>query len=253
MRRLRRKSMQRVLLLLLSAFIFSCSPQRQDLSRKSNKNTIPLPAPIFYPRAEGPFPAILLFPPAVHSTTGENSIARDLAAKGYVARAVDYGDIKFSGLFDDAARLTRFKKLAIEGLASLKAQPGVDPERIGIIGYSMGGYLVTYLASKPDETGLRAGVIYYGTYDVPEEIRNLRIPILAFQGDADHMSSFIRQAIAMKQVAQKHQKRFELVFYTRARHGFDRFTSNPSDKAIARNAWDRMTAFMDQHVKLAHP
>lgn len=241
------------LLLLLAVFGASCNPPRQDLSRKSDKKTIPLPTPIFYPQAEGPFPAILLFPPAIHDTTGENSIARKLASKGYVARAVSYGDIKFAGLFDDTAKLNRFKKLATEGLASLKAQPGVDPNRIGIIGYSMGGYLVTYLASKPDESGLRAGVIYYGTYNVPDEIRKLRIPILAFQGDADQMTEFIRQAIVMKQIAQEHQKVFELVFYTGARHGFDRFSSSPHANAVAKNAWDRMTAFMDRHVKQAHP
>lgn len=245
--------MRIALLVLLALFGASCNPPRQDLSRKSDPNTPRLPPPIFYPQTAGPFPAILLLPPAVHDTTDENSIARELASKGYVARAVDYEDIKFAGLFDDTARLDRFKKFATEGLASLKAQPGVDPNRIGIIGYSMGGYLVTHLASRPDETGVQAGVIYYGTYDVPEDIKKLRVPILAFQGDADQLPGFVRQALAMKKVAQEHHKIFELVIYTRARHGFDRALRNPNDKAIARNAWDRMIAFMDLHVKQARP
>jgi len=237
-------------LMVVSVFAGSCGPpsQRNSGSEKS-KEKIPQPTPIFYPQTQGPFPAILLLPQAVHEISGENAIARDLAAQGYVARAVDYGDRKFIGIFNDPARLNSFKQLVSESLASLRSQAGVDPNRIGIIGYSLGGFFVTYLASKSDETGLKAGVIYYGTYNVPDQVKNLRVPILAFQGDADQMTEFIRNAAAMKQIAIDYRKQFDLVFYPRARHGFDRMPNGPYGKSIATNSWARMIAFMDEHVK----
>jgi dienelactone hydrolase len=237
------------ILLIIAVLSSSCGPQTQDLKPKSSKKTAPQPTPVFYPRTKGPFPAILLMPPAVHQISGENSIAAKLAAEGYVARVVDYGDTKFAGLFNDADRMNGLKKLASDGLISLKAQPNVDPNRIGVIGYSLGGFFVTHLASKSDELGLRAGVIYYGTYNIPEAIKNLRIPILAFQGEADQMTEFVHNALAMKQVALDYHKYFDLVLYPRALHGFDRMVSRPIDQAVAKNSWNRMIAFLNQNLK----
>ena len=232
----------------------SCRPQTQrDLSPNNSKERIPQPTPIFYPQTQGPFPAILLLPQAVHDISGENAIARNLAAEGYVARAVDYGDIKFIGIFNDAARMSSPKQLVSESLASLRSQPSVDPNRIGLVGYSLGGFFVTYLASKSNDTGLKAGVIYYGTYNAPDLGKNLRVPILAFQGDADQMTSFIHNAAAMKQIAIDYKKKLDIVLYQRARHGFDRMPKGPYGKMIATDSWTRMIAFMNEHVKRAHP
>jgi dienelactone hydrolase len=175
-----------ILFFLAAVVCSSCSPQSQrDLNRKNGKGNIPLPTPIFYPQTPGPSPAILLLPQAVHDISGENTIARNLDAEGYVARAVDYGDIKFIGIFNDAARMNSLKQLVSESLASLRSQPGVDPDRIGVVGYSLGGFFATNLASNPNSVGLRAVVVYYGIYDVPDHIKNLGVPVLVFQGDED--------------------------------------------------------------------
>ena len=242
----------RIALFLLTAVLSgSCGPRWQPQKPEHKEESPPQSIQIFYPETKGRFPAILLMPPAAHSISAETSIARKFAAEGYVAGIVDYGNVKFSGIFNDAAKMNSMKQLASQSLASLKAQPRVDPDRVGIIGYSFGGFFVTYLASKPDETGLRAGVIYYGTYDVPEAIKNLRIPILAFQGEADQMKEFVHNALAMKQVAMDHQKIFELVLYPRALHGFDRFPSDPYKQAIARNSWDNTITFLNRCLKKA--
>jgi dienelactone hydrolase len=242
-----------ILFFLAAVVCASCSPQSQrDLSQKNKKGGIPQPTPIFYPQTQGPFPAILLLPQAVHEISGENAIARNLAAEGYVARAVDYGDRKFLGIFNDAARMNSFKQLVSESLASLRSQPGVDPNRIGVIGYSLGGFFVTYLASKPDDTGLKAGVIYYGTYEVPDLIKNLRVPILVFQGE-DDFPEFVRHAAGMRLIAHDWKKQFEVVFYPHARHGFDRLPRSAYGKSIATDSWVRMIAFMNEHVKGTHP
>jgi dienelactone hydrolase len=240
-----------LVMFLVLLFGASCGPQQQRSRPKAELQTIPMPPPVCYPEGDGPFPAILVFPQAVHNIANEKFVAEKLATEGYVAQAVDYGNRKFIGMFNDPARMDDFKRLACESLAALKTRPRVDASRIGVIGHSLGGFFVTYLASKPDEIGIRAGVIYYGVYDVPAAIKNLRVPILAFQGDADQMPEFIRQALAMN-----HHKQFELVFFTKAHHGFQygplSSRAGPYDQAAIKSSWIRMIAFLEKHVKQLH-
>ena len=248
--------MRIILLLIIAVAGVSCGPPNQNSNSKSPKDTIPQLTPVFYPQTQGPFPAILVLPQAVRDITNEKFIGGKLAEEGYVAQVVPYVDRKFLGIFNDTARLDSFKKLVSENLASLRARPRVDSDRIGVIGHSLGGYFVTYLASRSDDVGFRAGVIYYGVYDVPEQIKNLKVPILAFQGDAD-FPEFIRHALDMELIARDHKKQFELVFFTRAHHGFQYGPhsdwAGPYDKAAIKNSWIRMITFLDEHVKRPHP
>ena len=151
-----------------------------------------LPFEDFLSANKGTFPAILLLP-VVHEIP-ERMLSPGPSTQGYVARAVDYEDGQFIGIFNAAVGMDPFKKLAFESLASLRSQACVDPHRMGVICYSLGGFFEIYLV--PNENGFKAGVIYYGMYDVPDLIKNLKVPILAFQGDADHMTEFIRNAAA---------------------------------------------------------
>ncbi len=132
-------------------------------------------------------------------------------------------------------------------LTLLQSQPTVDPQRIGIAALAIGGYLVTELASQPGSNGIHAAVVYYGVFDVPEHIRNLRVPVLAFQGDAD---VFVKQARAMEQIARNSIKPFELVIYKNAHRGFEfGVTPGPEDSFAVDDSWKRMIAFMDEHLK----
>jgi carboxymethylenebutenolidase len=242
-----------IMFFLTAVLCISCNSQGQrDLNQKNRKSEIPQPTPIFYPQTRGPSPAILLLPQAVHNISGENAIARDLASEGYVARAVGYGNIKFDGIFNDAVRMNSLRQLVSESLASLRSQPGVDPDKIGIIGYSLGGFFATQLASNPDAAGLRAAVVYYGIYNVPDHIKNLRVPVLVFQGN-DDFPELVRHAADMKLMAHDWKKQFEVVFYPNARHGFDRLPRSAYGKSIATDSWTRMIAFMNEHVKGARP
>jgi dienelactone hydrolase len=98
-------------LLIAVVFTGSCGPQSQKKSSPESKTGgIRSPTPIFYPQTKGPYPAILLLPQAVHNISSENANAENLAAEGYVARAADYGDVKFIGIFNDAARMNILKQ-----------------------------------------------------------------------------------------------------------------------------------------------
>lgn len=234
-------------LCLAAALACSCGPQTSKPSKNSHKEILQ-PTPVFYPHAPGPYPAILVMPLGGSDMSGENNIARDLSTHGYVAKALGLEGWRASNIFKDAAVKNRYKQIALDDLKYLKSQPGVDPDRLGVIGYSLGGFLVTCLASSPDAAGLKAGVVYYGIYDVPDQIKNLQVPVLVFQGD-DDFPEFVQHAAAMRQVAHDYKRAFEVVFYPRTRHGFDRRPNNPYAKAVAQNSWDRMIYFLNRNLK----
>jgi dienelactone hydrolase len=237
-----------LLLVFIAVFGTACSSKKAD--GDSSPKSTQITRPIFYPEATGSFPAVLVLPPAgspvsVHA----DIVSRRLAKEGYVARAVSYGEKTSGGILNDAKRLDRLKHLTSQSLANLKIQPAVDPNRIGVIGYSFGGFFATYLASSAEENGLGAAVIYYGVYRVPELMKNLRVPILAFQGDADSYKTFVDQALAMQRIARDNHRQFDLVIYRNVEHGFDFDSSPVYNAAAAVDAWHKTIAFLDKHVK----
>ena len=118
------------------------------------------------PRGPGPFPAVVLahgHVPIADYTNGATMLReRDyLARHGYVTLHIDYRNHAQSS---DDPRLdgdlrTGYVKDAINAGLALRQFNSVDPERIGIIGRSMGGGVVYgALVARPDL--FRAGVAY---------------------------------------------------------------------------------------------
>src|SRR5450432_3736738 len=120
------------------------------------------------PEGEGPFPAVVV----IHEIFGLNEnikdIARRFAAEGYVALAVDL----FAGRnrticmfrFMSQIILNPLKNSSIQNLkdalTALAEQPGVDAERLGAIGFCMGGsFSISWAAS---DNRLKAIAPYYG-------------------------------------------------------------------------------------------
>ncbi len=110
---------------------------------------------LLIPRNDRLKPCILYFPgggftTAVHSRYLEMRMA--LARRGYVVVACEYRPVpvKFPGLVQDA-------KAAIRYVRAHAAQYGIDPERIGVLGDSAGGYVVQMLGTTGGVTGYDTG------------------------------------------------------------------------------------------------
>jgi len=177
---------------------------------------------LFEPTTQGPFPALI----EIHGIDGvrefDTQVSQKLAAAGYVTLEIDlYGrqarDYQDGLHLRDALRphLTEDLLAAAKYLRSLK---GVLPDRVGAIGWCMGGGFVLQLAIA-DPT-LAAGVIYYGPVVVDEEqLRKIHAPLLGYFGQEDRsipVPAVRMLANGLKDAADP----MELHIIPEAHHGF---------------------------------
>lgn len=116
-------------------------------------------------------------PPSVYRTT-ERYIAYvdHLARNGFVVFRIDYrGHDRSEGQATGAYGSPGYTHDVLNAVASLKSFPSVDPERIGMWGHSMGGFLtLRAMVISPD---IKAGVIWAGVVaSYPDLLERWRRP-----------------------------------------------------------------------------
>ncbi len=133
--------------------------------------------------------------PGPGATTSRSGRAKALAGLGYAAFALDnYGkgvlganneeNSALIGPFMADRALLRDRLLA--GLQTLRAQPGVDPDRIAIMGYCFGGLCALDLARSGAD--IRGAISFHGLL-LPNGLdpRPIKAKVLALHGYADPM------------------------------------------------------------------
>ncbi len=180
------------------------------------------------------------------------------AKQGYVALAVDLYRGRSTSSPDEAHELMRGLPPS-RGVADLKAgidylasRDDVDPNRIGVIGWCMGGGYALALATSDPRP--KATVINYGHLETdPKEITKIRSQILGNFGGAD-------RGIPAEDVKKfgaeltKYGKLGDIKVYDGAGHAF----MNPNNKegynaAAADDAWGRIDRFFDRNLRANMP
>jgi len=238
------------IVLLLALPALASTPK--DVSYKSSDETVS--AVLYTPRGKGPFPALIV----IHEWWGLNDWVKEQASKladeGYVALAVDLYRGKVATTPDLAHELMRgvpddrSARDLHAAFEYLKSQPNVKPERIGAIGWCMGGgYSLDVALQEPT---LAADVINYGHLATePDDLRKINAPILGLFGGQDRgitpddVNKFEAQ---MKGLG----KSVEIHIYPNAGHAFE----NPNNasgyrKDDAADAWKQTVAFLAQTLK----
>jgi carboxymethylenebutenolidase len=136
----------------------------------------------------------------------------------------------------------RFAEDLLGAVAYLKSHPEVDGDRIGSIGFCMGGAVSGYLATlSPD---LRAAVIFYGQSPPLERVPDIQSRVLGIYGGEDHRITDTVPELeeAMKEAGNS----FEYHIYPGAPHAFFNDTRQNYREEAARDAWRRVLAFFDE-------
>ena len=175
------------------------------------------------------------------------------AEAGFVALAPDLYDGESTTEPDEAGSLmmalniARTESLLASAAEALAARPEVTSEKLGAVGFCMGGQLSLFAATLNDRIG--ACVDFYGIHpNVHPDFSRLRGPVLGIFAEQDHVAP--REAVdALEAQLQAVGARHEFIRYPEVGHAFfndDR--PEVYDKDAAEDAWTRTLNFFRQNL-----
>jgi carboxymethylenebutenolidase len=212
------------------------------------------------PAESGKYPGMLVLQEAFGVNGHIRDVTQRVAREGYVAIAPELFHRTargFEGSYDNFASVTPHTQAVSEAGTTadvhaafgwLQAHPQVLSDRIGSVGFCMGGR-ISFLACAT--VPLRAAVSFYGARIAPALLPhavNLNGPVLFFWGGQDkHIGQ--DQIRAVVEACSRAGKSYINVEISDADHGFfcdARASYNP---AAAKEAWSLTRTFLETHVR----
>jgi dienelactone hydrolase len=216
------------------------------------------------PDGEGSFPAVVVLPGCMGISGHSTTIADRLKQWGYVALTVD--SLGPRGLSPVCGTLFLGQITdAFAALQYLSRQSFVDPERVAVLGNSLGGSSALFAVDRIPmtqafEPKFRAAIAYYPGCGIPAAV--MIAPTLILIGEADDWT----RAETCRQLAELTQRdgaAVELTVYPGAYHGFDAPMLQPGIRYLghwleynvpaARDAEAKTRAFLATHLGGAPP
>ena len=179
-------------------------------------------------------------------------VADRFAAEGYVALAPDLYHGESTKSPDEAGKLMMALRIdeaekdlrgAVNYLLNHEATTG---DKVGTVGFCMGGALSLYAASKNPQVA--ACVVFYGIHpNVKPDLANLKAPVLGIYAELD---GYVTPAVVHELEAKlkEHGKSAEMHIYPGLDHGFFNDTREVYDEAGAKDAWRRVLDFFGKHL-----
>ncbi len=237
----------------------------------------PMRAFVAVPEGTGPFPAVVVLQPrsaGVGKFVQETS--RQLANDGYFAiapqlfhpRAQDeklslysFDQYKVTGALTDGILDTEIITEVNATVDFLNSNKAVAHDRVGILGYEMGGRAAWIMATV--NPSFKAAVIFYGGHPMQtrgvgptpfERLATLHCPVLGFFGEEDHGPSpedMSQLDAELTRLGKPH----EFHSYPGAGHGYMDFTNETSDidgpvyrEQAAKASWPITEDFLKKHL-----
>lgn len=232
------------------------------MARRDPADGSPAEMPVFIARPQGPTrvrrPALLLIQEIFGINPHIQDVVQRFAAQGYVVVAPDlfYRSGHWHSFTYEADQREAIKPMlgllteelvmgdVTAALDFLAAQPDVDPDRIGVVGYCYGGRISLLTAMRLPER-VKAAALYYGgglVTDQPDapvnRVGSIRCPVIGFYGALDkHIPQ--AQVERLEQALTAAGVNNEIYCYPDADHGFACDARASYGARAAQDAWQR--------------
>jgi len=186
-------------------------------------------------------PAVIALHGAGGDVAGMHKYASLLAEQGFAVYVLHYFDRTDTQSADKPTILRNFPlwmKTLWDSISFVEKQSAVDPERIALLGFSLGAYLA--LANSTIDGRVKAVVEFFG--GLPREMKLFMrrlCPTLILHGEADATVP-VAEAHNLQQLFEQKGIPYEIKIYPGEGHGFD--------NEIWRDAGLRALAFLRKYL-----
>jgi carboxymethylenebutenolidase len=204
-------------------------------------------------KAAGKLPGVLV----VHENRGLNpyieDVARRFGTENFIAFAPDGltsvggypGDDEKGGALFAKVDKPKMTEDFIAAARWLKARPDCSG-KIGAVGFCFGGGIANTLAVRMG-ADLNAAVPFYGGQPKPEEVANIKAPLLLHYASLD--TRLTGGWPAYEEALKANQVTYTGYVYEGANHGFHNDTTPRYDEAAAKLAWQRTLDFFNKYLR----
>jgi len=164
-----------------------------------------------------------------------------LAAQGFAVYVLHYFDRTATTEINRQIILRNFPvwmKTVWDAVSFVVRQPHVDPERVALLGFSLGAYLC--LSNAAIDSRIGAVVEFFG--GLPKEMKFFMrrlCPVLILHGEADSVVP-VQEAYHLRELLERKEIDYEMQIYPGVGHGFN--------GEIWRDAGLRALTFLKKHL-----
>jgi carboxymethylenebutenolidase len=208
------------------------------------------------PASSTPAPVVLVCHENRGLTDHIKDVAQRFAREGYVALAVDLLARQGGTAGKDSSSVPglltsqpqdQFVADFTSGWRYLQSQSYVQADRVGMTGFCFGGGVTWRVAiGLPD---LRAAVPFYGPAPAADEVATINAAVLAMYAERD--TRITSTAATMETAMVQNGKTFEKIIYPNSDHAFFNDTGTRYNAEAAADAWAKMLAWFDRHLRAA--
>ena len=188
------------------------------------------------------FPAVISLYGSGGGHAGMAEPASLLAGQGFAVYVLHYFDRTGTTEIDGLPTIFRYypawMKTLWDAVSFVARQPHVDPERIGLLGFSLGAYLS--LSAAAIDSRVKAVVEFFG--GMPKEMKFFMrrlCPVLILHGEQDKTVP-VAEAYHLQQLLEKNKTPYEMQIYPGVGHGFS--------GEVWRDAGLRTLAFLNKYL-----
>jgi carboxymethylenebutenolidase len=202
------------------------------------------------PETPGTYPAVII----LYGSSGLRplyvTMGKQIADSGFVVLLLDYFAVSKGDpdMLNPVEELPNWQAALRNAVTLLKEDPSTGGEPVGLLGYSLGGFLAVSTANSIPE--VKAVVEFFGgavdELDLESQVRNFP-PLLILHGDKDE-SVPVSKAYELRDGVMDQGGEVEMIIYPGAPHGFNAPWAPWYNDSLANDSFQRTVDFFQRKL-----